>query len=56
MSVEVYRWCDGSYLEDQDMWRLSGIFRDVDLVLRPPLYLRDFYLTTDLTRITGMPG
>jgi len=48
VSVEVYRWCDGSYLEDQDMWRLSGIFRDVDLVLRPPLYLRDFYLTTDL--------
>ncbi|NLX25196.1 MAG: beta-galactosidase, partial [Lentisphaerae bacterium] len=30
LAVEVYRWSDGSYLEDQDMWRLSGIFRDVD--------------------------
>ena len=31
LAVEVYRWCDGSYLEDQDFWRLSGIFRDVYL-------------------------
>ncbi len=48
LAVEVYRWSDGSYLEDQDMWRLSGIFRDVNLVFRPGTYIRDFYLTTDL--------
>ena len=42
MAIEVYRWCDGSYLEDQDMWRLSGIFRDVDLVARPKTFIRDF--------------
>ncbi|WP_233456445.1 MULTISPECIES: sugar-binding domain-containing protein [Prevotellaceae] len=35
LAVEVYRWCDGSYLEDQDMWRLSGIFREVQLWVRP---------------------
>lgn len=48
IAVEVYRWSDGSYLEDQDMWRLSGIFRDVDLIARPPTHLVDFHLTTDL--------
>ncbi|MFY9152842.1 MAG: glycoside hydrolase family 2 TIM barrel-domain containing protein [Prolixibacteraceae bacterium] len=42
LAVEVYRWCDGSYLEDQDMWRLSGIFRDVDLLARPKAFIRDF--------------
>ena len=42
LAVEVYRWCDGSYLEDQDMWRLSGIFRDVDLIAHPKLFFRDF--------------
>ncbi len=43
VAVEVYRWCDGSYLEDQDFWRLSGIFRTVQLVSRAPLRVRDFY-------------
>ncbi len=42
LAVEVYRWCDGSYLEDQDMWRLSGIFRDVDLIAKPKTFIRDF--------------
>lgn len=37
----VYQWSDGSYLEDQDMWRLSGIFRDVSLLWRPHTYLSD---------------
>ncbi|HEY9230730.1 MAG TPA: sugar-binding domain-containing protein, partial [Blastocatellia bacterium] len=41
VAVEVYRWCDGSYLEDQDFWRMSGIFRNVELVSRAPVYLRD---------------
>ncbi len=45
VAVEVYRWCDGSYLEDQDMFRLSGIFRDVYLVKRPQLHIRDFVIT-----------
>jgi beta-galactosidase len=43
LAVEVYRWCDGSYLEDQDFWRLSGIFRSVSLVSRAPLRVQDFY-------------
>lgn len=48
LAVEVYRWSDGSYLEDQDMWRLSGIFRDVTLTARPDVHLEDFHVTTDL--------
>lgn len=48
LAVEVYRWCDGSYLEDQDFWRLSGIFRDVYLQARPANYLRDVRIVTDL--------
>jgi beta-galactosidase len=47
LSVEVYRWCDGSYLEDQDMWRLSGIFRDVDLFIRPKTFIQDFTIIAD---------
>lgn len=48
MAVEVYRWSDGSYLEDQDMFRFSGIYRDVSLFATPKAELRDFYVTTDL--------
>lgn len=47
LAVEVYRWSDGSYLEDQDMWRLSGIFRDVDLIARPKAFIRDFFVTAE---------
>ncbi len=43
IDVKVLRWCDGSYLEGQDFWRLSGIFRDVYLLARHPLHIRDFY-------------
>ncbi|WP_432797161.1 glycoside hydrolase family 2 TIM barrel-domain containing protein [Poriferisphaera sp. WC338] len=46
ISCEVYRWSDGSYLEDQDYWRLSGIFRDVYLINVPEIHLRDFYVQT----------
>ncbi len=46
VAVEVYRFSDGSYLEDQDFWRLSGIFRDVELVSRASLHVRDFYART----------
>lgn len=48
LAVEVYRWCDGSYLEDQDMFRYSGIFRDVSLVSVPPVSIEDAFFTTDL--------
>lgn len=48
LACEVYRWCDGSYLEDQDMWRLSGIYRDVLLFCKPQRHLWDVYVETDL--------
>ena len=41
LAVEVFRWCDGSWLEDQDFWRMSGIYRDVYLFSKPSLHLRD---------------
>ncbi len=49
VSVEVYRWSDGSYLEDQDFWRLSGIQRSVFLHARPKTYIKDFYAIGSLT-------
>lgn len=45
LAVEVYRWSDGSYLEDQDMWRLSGIFREVQLWVRPLVHIADYQVT-----------
>ncbi|MFX1551549.1 MAG: glycoside hydrolase family 2 TIM barrel-domain containing protein, partial [Promethearchaeota archaeon] len=48
LAVEVYRWSDGSYLEDQDMWRFSGIFRDVFLFSTPQIHIRDFFLYCNL--------
>ena len=49
LAVEVYRWSDGSYLEDQDMWRFSGIFRPVELWIRPKTHVKDYTLTADLS-------
>ncbi|OSP40248.1 beta-galactosidase [Streptomyces sp. 13-12-16] len=48
IAVEVYRYADGDWLEDQDMIRLSGIFRSVHLYSTPPVHLRDFKLDTPL--------
>jgi beta-galactosidase len=48
LAVEVYRWSAASYLEDQDMWRLSGIFRDVFLYHTPDLSLFDLYVDAAL--------
>jgi beta-galactosidase len=48
IAVEVYRWCDGSYLEDQDFWRLSGIQRSVFLHARPKTRINDFFAVGDL--------
>ena len=42
LAVEVYRWSDGSYLECQDMWRLSGLFREVQLWVRPLVHIADY--------------
>lgn len=47
LSVEVLRFCDGAYLENQDMWRLSGIFRDVKLYAKPKTFIHDYYVVTD---------
>jgi beta-galactosidase len=47
LAVEVYRWSDGSYLEDQDMWRLSGIFRPVQLWVRPLVHISDYQVTAE---------
>ena len=46
LQVAVYKWCDGSYLEDQDFLRFSGIFRDVYLLRRPTEHLTDFFIHT----------
>jgi beta-galactosidase len=48
LAVEVYRLSSGSYMEDQDMWRLSGIFRNVTLWSAPQEHIRDFAVVTDL--------
>lgn len=48
VAVEVYRYTTGSYVEDQDMWRLSGIFRNVTIWSAPVTHIRDFFIKTDL--------
>ena len=47
IAVQVYRWCDGSWIEDQDMFDLSGIFRDVYVYASPQVRVRDFAIVTD---------
>ncbi len=47
VTVAVYRFCTGSYLEDQDMWRLSGIFRDVTLIYKPKTEIADFFARSE---------
>ncbi|WP_143306066.1 glycoside hydrolase family 2 TIM barrel-domain containing protein [Chitinophaga vietnamensis] len=49
IAVQVFRFSDGSYLEGQDMWKLSGIERSMYLVARPPLCLYDFFVRPQLT-------
>ena len=49
LAVLVLKWCDGSYLEDQDKFRTTGIFRDVYLLKRPENCLRDYFTTTQLS-------
>ena len=57
LAVMVLKWCDGTYLEDQDKFRMSGIFRDVYLLYRPTQHLRDFTVTTpDCAAVTVQPA
>ncbi len=49
IALEVYRWSDGSYLECQDFWRISGIERDVYLYARPQLHIADYFVKAGLT-------
>ena len=48
LAVQVMNWSDGSWMEDQDFWRLSGIYRDVFLYSTPSQHIRDYFVTTDL--------
>ncbi len=50
VAVEVYRWSDASYLQDQDFWRLSGIERDVYLFAKPKVNIQDFFLKASLDK------
>lgn len=49
VSILVAKWCDGSYLEDQDFYRLSGIFRDIYLLARDKNHIRDYFIHTELS-------
>lgn len=56
LAVEIFRWCDGSYLEDQDFWRMSGMTRDVYLLARSQQHIQDFRViaTLDETYTDGI--
>jgi len=53
LAVRVYQWSDGSYLEDQDMWWLSGIFRDVALIAEPRVAMWDLHVDSGLRQDLG---
>jgi beta-galactosidase len=48
LAIEIFRWCDGSYLEDQDFWRMSGITRDIYLIAREKQQIQDFRVIAGL--------
>ncbi|MFI3322841.1 MAG: glycoside hydrolase family 2 TIM barrel-domain containing protein, partial [Rikenellaceae bacterium] len=48
VAAQVFRWSDGSYLEDQDMWRLSGIYREVMLLAQPKISINDIHVRAEL--------
>lgn len=56
LRIQVYQWCVGSYLEDQDFLRFSGLFRDVYLLRRPKGHLHDFELRTQGNTVTVSAG
>ena len=47
IAVQVYKYCAGSYLEDQDCWRFSGIFRDIELFALDPRHIADAFIVAD---------
>lgn len=53
LAVSVYQWSDGSYIEDQDMWWLSGIFREVSLLWRPPAHMADIVVEAPYDPVHG---
>src|SRR5450631_408158 len=53
LAVRVHQWSSGSYLEDQDMWWLSGIFRNVALLARPAGGIEDYFLRADYEPVSG---
>jgi beta-galactosidase len=53
IAMQVMRWCDGSYLEDQDFWRFTGIAREVYLYARPKVHIEDITVTTDFIGESG---
>ena len=53
IAIVVFKWCSGSYFEDQDKIRHSGIFRDIYLLTRPSSHIRDFFIHTEYDRIFG---
>jgi beta-galactosidase len=50
LALQVFKWSDASYLEDQDFWRLAGIERDVLLIARPSVSIEDFFVRGDLDK------
>lgn len=50
LAVQVYKRCSGSWLEDQDFWRFSGLFREVSLYALPRIHVRDLFVSTELSR------
>ncbi|MGL1886792.1 MAG: DUF4981 domain-containing protein [Reichenbachiella sp.] len=56
IAVEVYRWSDGSYLEDQDFWRMSGIERSVQLYAKPMVSISNFIAKANLDTLTYQNG
>ncbi len=50
IAMQIMRWCDGSYLEDQDFWRLCGIARECYLYARPQAHIHDLFITPDLDK------
>ena len=53
IAMQIMRWCDGSYVEDQDFWRFTGIAREVYLFARPKVHVEDITVTTDFVGETG---
>lgn len=54
LAVRVHRWSSGTYLEDQDMWWLPGIFRDVELIARPEAAIDDHFVHAEYDHVTGL--